>query len=650
MISQSAEEVVGFRGLKEITRQVNDTLAAHRDDADALMLRGETRLHLGELELGLDDLRRSLEQRENPRAHQLMLDSLLAGLEYDFSRFRRYTPLIEKLTTTEIEELRYLHAHTLGLESVGDVAGAFRESTKIARLDTQLDELVERSPVHDVRRSRWVRQRLSELYRKGTADERAKMDAAAAAMFERVEKAGPPQRLQRFVECFAELPVADDARRRLIDLPGAGRGPSQVLMQLEALRASPRRDLAGFATARLAKLAVQQNNRDAAGPLLADLAETFSHDVCLNGQTGGALAREWMKTLWSQPAASEGPPAWPATHMVATRKQQLRLFNWPPAAVRIRSSPGPFFDGWNFQVEMSPPTDVALVARDETGSERWRIILPQLVRLNPAHESYYGYIHERLLVVALGSQMCAIDTLTPNRSPRVLWWRELFDVAPPAQQRELVMGQGPAVIPIRGGRAFIYSTDSRVSTIGEVGPVCSDYVCYRLGTTLYAVDPFTGALLWQRREIDAGSIVTGDNEHVVVIPRRGVQIQAIILRAADGEQVALRDIPRRNEWVHLAGKRLLAKAFDQNRGVTELQSIRLTDGSIIWRADLQALSRTCVIKGEELAILEPRGRLRILDLDTGMPLVDSPIEKLNNLITLHVLRAAGPIHCAVRHG
>ena len=75
-----------------------------------------------------------------------------------------------------------------------------------------------------------------------------------------------------------------------------------------------------------------------------------------------------------------------------------------------------------------------------------------------------------------------------------------------------------------------------------LGPVTNEYVCFQRFRNVVAVDPRNGETLWVRQDVPPGSELFGDDQYVFVLsPDRE---DAMLLRAADGELLGTRKVPR----------------------------------------------------------------------------------------------------------
>ena len=143
--------------------------------------------------------------------------------------------------------------------------------------------------------------------------------------------------------------------------------------------------------------------------------------------------------------------------------------------------------------------------------------------------------------------------------------------------------------------------------------LADDAVFYQLDNRLYAADPETGRILWSRFGSQfAKADATADKSLVVNASDNG----AYLLRAMDGTiQQQLPGNPNETPIWFRGTRRLSMRNLGSDQRVFELRDF---DGDrVIWQSQHQATSFPSVIDDEDLAILEPSGKLTVLKLSTG---------------------------------
>jgi outer membrane protein assembly factor BamB len=624
IVSQSIDEVVGFRPLVSLRQQIEKSLQNSADDPAALALRGEILLHQGDEASGLADLRRSIEIEPHARARSVLAATLIEGLRFDFARYRNSSREIERLVDDPQQRSRFLRLYAGGLLKIGEHRLAFQEFLKLAGPETGEPRLKRISGSLTVRSDRWVRSRIAEIYKKASAEERAQLKPAVHRQLQAALSAETPDQLRKFLQYFADLPIADEVRRKLVEGLDVQKHPLELEFQLRQLRRSPDRETAAFSTARLALLLVHSQHSHELNELLEELDDQWADVVCLDGKTGRELVEGWRTDEQIAPLLS--PEAmWPDRHLSAKRKVRRRSvqMSWPVNFVGPR---GRGFQNWSLQLDNSRKN---LIARDGNGTLMWKFAVRESGRNNVDvnNSGNYARAHGHLLLVVLGRRFVVLDTF--GASPRLLWKRELnrFDRVPQ-------WGRGR-----RGFRRFrpgrirgLRSTTPRRA----VGPMNDDFLCYQLGTTLFAAEPLTGNTLWERRNVARGSWIFGDNQHVFVVAPNSTQ--AMVLRGSDGEHVADRPVPAASSQLLATGSHVLSWTV-----TSENRRLALTDvlgGKTVWQKEFPVDARAIVVEGEDVAVFDPqRGRFVVLAVEDGRPHVDSEVEPTEGLNQIIVRRS-----------
>ncbi len=161
----------------------------------------------------------------------------------------------------------------------------------------------------------------------------------------------------------------------------------------------------------------------------------------------------------------------------------------------------------------------------------WTINLPTTrsnFRRMPPLVRGWGVGH--LLVLRAGTEIFAIAPLDESGEPKArLVWH--VDTRPDAQL------EGQRLKPARLGFADIdvQFLDAYDRPLGQVGPVLAGYLCYQSSGKLVCLDTATGQQLWERFELPAEPIVTGDEEHVFLTDEKNGVVT--VLRVLDGREV-----------------------------------------------------------------------------------------------------------------
>ena len=167
-----------------------------------------------------------------------------------------------------------------------------------------------------------------------------------------------------------------------------------------------------------------------------------------------------------------------------------------------------------------------LVAQNELGEKRFRIPLfeqggRRLTTINRnaynAPALTYASVNGGLLVLSLGNQLVAVDTLRAGdgASNRVLWTQDLNDQAGGFTNNQGVLAR-PVNLPWGGLRHV--PEDAYGHRFGSIGPLGDDGVCFQRLHDLCCVDPLTGKPVWTRKNVGLGNDLFGDEELLFVAP------------------------------------------------------------------------------------------------------------------------------------
>jgi outer membrane protein assembly factor BamB len=622
IVSQSVDQVMAFRPFDEINREIGEKLKANPDDAEALALRGEIKLRNGDEQGGLADLRKSIAAKPTDRARSLVASNLLEGLRLDFAKFRRHRPELEKLLTTDALRARYHRLLAAGLHEVGDHHDAFKEYVKLAGPNTGpwRDERI--SGDLRVRSDRWLLTRVADVYQKSNPRQRELLAAELQRQLNESKKATGPVALRRFVAAFGNLPSTGAARVELSKRLDVEHNPLELEFLLDRLRSSQPRsqagalERAGYATAKLAELFAAHSHFAAAADLIADLEEKFAKIDCGDGKTGRQVA-EALKTSKPQlSAAFTARSSWPNRKILATTTRTTSssyVRNYP---LELEGGTGPFYREWSFSLANSGRS---LEARDATGARRWSLTM-QANGVN--NYGYYGsslQIHGHLLVLTMANRFLVIDGL--SKSPKVLWERDLYEApfGQPANNRVQVR----QMVRRANGRARWLITDPYGNPLGTVGPVTNDAIVYQSGRTLFAADPITGDVLWQRGSIERGSRIFGDEEYVFVVSPGATT--AAVLRSSDGSTVGSRPVASNSARQAERGRFELTFRASGEKKV--LAWVNVLKQQIVWQKHFADDAKVVVIAADEVGVVEPKkGRFAVLALSDGKTRLDSAIE------------------------
>ena len=174
------------------------------------------------------------------------------------------------------------------------------------------------------------------------------------------------------------------------------------------------------------------------------------------------------------------------------------------------------------------------------------------------------------------------------------------------------------------GQRQVHVTGRRVQAIG---PTTLDEVVYLQGNRLICVEPTTGQTLWIRQDVASESLVWGDDELVLTSSQN--ESTARVFRLLDGEELGLRTLPPADRRWTTVGRHLLCWTVETRDG-QPTWLLRLYDPwtqEDLWQRAFAADSRGYVSVDRQLAVVEPDGRFTLLELISGQPRLQHPLEQ-----------------------
>ncbi|NLX98181.1 MAG: PQQ-binding-like beta-propeller repeat protein [Rhodopirellula sp.] len=634
VVSQRADAVETFYQLDALREQVDKRLAANPADAEALCLRGEILWDNGQLSEAVSALRKSLELAPDPRTRDLLRDAMFAGLRTSFAEYRSRKDEILGLLERPEHRATYLRLMAIGCQEAAEIPSALDFYAELIDVDRRHSGMEPVEPSLEVCRDRWIRRQLESLREKASPEAQARIERMAESQWNEAQASGKLEDMQRFLAYFEGQPIAEEARRALLERLIAGNLMLEAELLLERRHRSADAATAGAAVAELAELFRGKGLAQASADCYRYLQRRFADTVCRDGKTGLQIAASLPP---EDPVAAllnvTGP--WPVgkVEVETTSQSAAAATIYNRSVLEYQGSPSPFFSGLDIELHQNPAT---LVARDAMGAAQWRLPLDDGGQGQFAMSAAFMRVavQGHLLIVSMGQKMMAIDTLdrSADGAPKILWTHDLEEPAgaeTPLQVRAQgqVIRLGGVIRPWQLAR----TADSPFTTPGVV---CNELVCYQEFRDLVAVDPASGERLWVRHDIDPQSSVFGDREYVFVVPPS--ESMALVLRAADGTVVDRRTVAAQRETT--IGRNMLVVVDFPDRRV--VQMIDAWDSSHVWPSrEFTGESRICLVDNEVAGVLEPNGHFTLIDLADGRAVIDAKLPPQDAVSEIHVFRS-----------
>jgi outer membrane protein assembly factor BamB len=596
LVSLSAGDVVGFSRLELIEHKVAEDLKANPRNPRALALRGELRLHRGEQEPGLADLRESLKQKPDAHVKGVLAAALLAKLRSEPQRVRDYADELDAVTDDPQQKNEYLRLYSQTLEAAGDRRGAFVQMIRLAQTAQFLDDLEPVEAGYSVRTARSIRARLIAMYAAASPEEKAEMDRAIEQHIRNVPDGTEPlQHLGRCLRFVGGLPRAEALLlERTIEADGQNGQNAHELLNSFLRSSEP--TIVAQATAVLCSKLLKGEQWSEAATLIRRLRTEFSDQVCLNGKTGRSLAEEWSTKDPLRPFLSNTSP-WPTGAIDPKRGQRPPNAELPNVPAEVVSISGSILAGWSFETDA---TGAFLMARDASGTYRWKLPIPgelEAVDIDFRTPEYCQiHIRDNWLVVARPSHFVVVDA-SSTLVPRMVWQQPLRTAAELAQQQALAARRAN----------FNMRTGSLPS--GRVMGITRETVIYAVGSKLRAAELETGRLAWTRQDVVSGQINGSADDHAVSVTSNVLTL----VRTLDGAKLGVRPLLHGTVWNR--GSRALVYQSKGDQSHFEMRDI--VGNTLVWTRDFAADTLATVVD-DDVAFLEPSGQFTMARLSDGV--------------------------------
>ena len=665
LVSLSQERVASFYRYDQLEERVAETLAKSPTNPWAMARNGELLLHRREYKAAWEQLQTALKRPEHdPAVSSLLVEAGLALLADDYQQHQALAAeLLPRLEdATQIE--RFHRIVSLGRESLGDHVGSFQAllafSQAVAKPPAANEENAEPVAIIDVdrnlrvRSSRWLAAHAEHLYQQANAEQRMKIDQLILAERKKLPPDAIPL-LRGFIERFAFHPAADEARLSLIDSFMESGNLLEAELLVHPLLDSAQRSVAAQAAAWNVKILVAAERWTAAATAGERLLRDFPKGEVLPGKTAERFNAELSERLNYRLGIATINTVYPRGRVVVEQekhsipqdsgesRKQLHLCRWLQENNRYSASLQAIYNS----------AQETLLLRDSYGQELINVSLkptllkPRSGRGGPFGErasnvvAYHARMMGHLLLISTGNEVIALDALRfqHDSEATILWRQDLHDEQDRSELRYLSAHafQNP------WGMTRVMVVDGQRRPVGSTSPLTSAGVCFLRNRQLVCVDPLTGDTLWQRSDVPLGCELLGDAEHVYAAIPNEKEVRAY--RLLDGALVENRSIAPLEQRVATNGARVLS--WSQSKGEEESEAtapleLRLNDLTHqreVWRETAPPGSRGFMIGSNEVAILQPDGKLRIRSLLDDSVQLTAQLEAEAKLQQLYLLRS-----------
>jgi outer membrane protein assembly factor BamB/tetratricopeptide (TPR) repeat protein len=654
LISLSPQSVASFVLYSErLEKQLEQRLAAHPEDIDALSIKAQILLQADKADESLSLLRRAAElapDRTTVRA--LLVKVMMVLMRKDFAAHVGLTDELDKLVTDPAQRREVLRWRVQGLTEQKRLDDAFTALLELADQElaaasagTSSQSLQQIDRERSVRLDRWLLGQLRTILDKADSETKAKVAGELKTRLDRASTTGGVHALRMFLNLFGFHEAADSARLVLIERLIAADALLEAEMVAGDLLDNSNRASTGPARAYLAAIYEKAKRPELAAVVYQQLGHDFANVAARGSKTGGELARE------------------------AAQKPELVAYfaNWPKGEVEIKESDSaPMNQRNSYPVQVThyygaaprglkviyDPGRNDLSIRSETGQVLGNAPLGNSLRRT---NTSFGpgplltaKLNGHLAVLNLGGDVMAIDGLRSDRGNESLLWRQeageeantgMISSRPSISNRNPLVG--PQNMTIDSGGRQNFST----------GPINSNGVCFQRGRQIVCVDSLTGQTLWERAsspqaEIPQHAQLFGDEELLFVADAKidSKAEEALVLSAVDGQLLGRRKIDLADRRWATHGRRVLA-VDAKNDSRSPSVTVRLYDAwdsqKQLWSKQVSSGSRGFLVDGEELALLEASGNFTVVSLATGQMRFAVPLEAEPELTWIQIVRSRG---------
>lgn len=366
----------------------------------------------------------------------------------------------------------------------------------------------------------------------------------------------------------------------------------------------------------------------------------FADVACSEGRTGRQLVEELPA---DDPARGQLAVAhWACGHVAAQEEKNSRgartIRQQRAASLEIVGERGPLMRDLRLSILFD--AQQYLVAEDGNGATRFRILLSEqgMRRMVAVRSAYntpsisYASVHGGLVVLSMGTQLMAIDTLRSgdSLSNRVLWTEDLNDqIGGLATMQTLVSRPVPQKW---GGTRFI-PEDGYSRRYGMIGPVTSQGVYFQRLHDLYCVDPLSGKTIWMRKNVPLGLDLFGDGEFLFAAPPGASD--TLVLQASTGELIDKRRVAPLEDRMVTQGREVLSWQTSGGQHTLEMRDV-LADKEV-WSYGFAAGSKAAILPGEVVGVFQPDGEFSLVRLADGHRLTQTKLLKENTLLGIYLL-------------
>ena len=719
VLSQSGRSLDRFDQVEVLRKRAAERLAVDPNHVESLRVLGEIAYNGRQLDKAIRLLLRAHRLApDDVLTGEVLSGCLMTALDEDFAGYREYLGLLSKLIAgSSSNRLQLLRIQADGLLSLGELLKSFEVCLQIFQEANDPEEMLSIGGRRQVQVARWVQAQTDVIWAAASKAERATLRQRMAAVLPAPGAAttrsgatvgagtsGLPAPgmihkdvLQRCLQFFGGLPQNRPwwlQRARMLLADGHLLAAQQILLRLSPLphESGPVRDsgasesppgdspyeaaensaqiprIENEATALLAQLLHQAGRHHLARPWDQRLEGPLADVICLRNEHDTWTGAQCV-SRWRTPQQPPGPML-----------DKLPAARWPYGKVDVTTAQvsarrSVYAPQWGIRLEhtdsvlgsctlLMSSRKKELTARNSLGQDFFSAKLPldgqQAIQYRTPGYTY-GVSRGNLLVVSLGTQLIAFNTLasSDNSKSAHLWHsppRRDFDsaYAHAGYRAERSTSESARLGSYRAPRWSIGS-----KWMGVIGPVTADACVYQDQRGLICCNPLTGKVVWSRTDVPTGSDLFGDHQYLFVAPRTGGI--AYVFRMTDGKRLDQVTIPRWKQRLATLGRQILRwrettttpgtsrQENSRPEGGLELSCVDALSGDEAWHYEFQKQARIDIARGRYVAVVEPSGQCTILDAHSGDTLVRDSLRPDPMLSEIHLRVASDHFTLLTNH-
>ncbi len=409
----------------------------------------------------------------------------------------------------------------------------------------------------------------------------------------RAAASSDPFEIRKLSDVWSPLPIADEL------LQHAGRGPflGQTLLGLELRLLKGMESHPGPVGTQLQRQLVDELR--AAGFSIEANEYARARALMDSSATDPLPATTPLLAAW--------PPRAPEIEIEATKERNEGVYHFS-VALDVESSP--FFDRLDLSLDRQGRR-VRFGGGGHSGT--WEVPLPTSnspIRYHQPSVAAWG--RGRVLVLRVGSELFGLAPVDERGEPaaHVLWHLNTLEQSSlPADQLRQEMT--PAIPGVRDEEQRLVDPYGHI--VAQVGPVCAEFLCFSELGQLACIDLLTRQRRWTRFDVPPGTLHFGDNEFVLLWQPEAQRLTW--LSAIDGATLGERDCDLVPESIiHQSGRLVWSLTSGRERSVICQD---LVADAILWRLPMPRHAVARMFDAHSLGVVEPDGRMRILQPVTG---------------------------------